>query len=96
MTALSKTLVSLSAAGFAVGGIINLGGFSINPSWAVALPLGAVFFGLALVSFMMEKEMAKFDAEEASKRQLSRCQPDTSAVTENSIPKPPLQLLHDH
>jgi len=96
MTALSKTLVSLSATGFAAGGIIDFGGFSVNSSWTVALPMGAVFFGLALISFMMEKEMAKFDAEEAAKLQLAQCQPDVPAAKEKSFQNPPLQLLHDH
>lgn len=34
--------------------------------------MGAVFFGLFLISFMLEKEMAKFDEEEAEKFELAR------------------------
>lgn len=72
MTALSKTLLSVSVAGFVAGSIIDFGGLNLNPAWMVALPLGAVFFGLSLISFMLEKEMAKFDEEEAKKFELIR------------------------
>jgi hypothetical protein len=70
MKTLSKTLLVVSATGIAAGSIIDFGGFSVNPSVTVALPLGAVFLGLFMISFMMEKEMAGFDAEEAGKLQL--------------------------
>ena len=60
-------------AGFAVGGIIDFGGFSVISELTVVLPLGAVFLGLFMISFMMEKEMAGFDEEEAGKLQLIRC-----------------------
>jgi hypothetical protein len=71
MTKLAKTFVSASVAGLVAGGIIDFGGFNVVPALLLALPLGAVLFGLAMIAFMLEKEMAKFDAEEASKRQLS-------------------------
>ncbi len=71
MTKLTKTLALASVAGFVAGGIIDFGGFNVASSaLLLALPLGAVFLGLALIAFMLEKEMAEFDAEEASKRQL--------------------------
>jgi hypothetical protein len=71
MTKLTKTLALASVAGFVAGGIIDFGGFNVASSaLLLALPLGAVFLGLALIAFMLEKEMAEFDAEEASKLQL--------------------------
>jgi len=70
MTTLSKTLLALSVTGFVAGSVIDFGGFNLNPSWTVALPLGAVSFGLFLISFMLEKEMTGFDEEEAKKWQL--------------------------
>jgi hypothetical protein len=73
MTMLSKTLLAVSATGFTAGSIIDFGGFSLNPSWTVALPLGAVCFGLFLISLMLEKEMAGFDAEQARKWELIKC-----------------------
>jgi hypothetical protein len=59
--------MAVSAVGFVAGGIIDFGGFSVIPQVTVALPLGAVCFGLSIISLMMEREMAKFDAEEAKK-----------------------------
>jgi hypothetical protein len=67
MTTLSKTLLAVSVTGLVVGSIIDFGGFNLNPSWTVAFPVGVVLFGLFLFSFMLEKEMAKFDEEEAGK-----------------------------
>jgi hypothetical protein len=67
MTTLSKTLLVVSVTGFVAGSVIDFGGFNLNPSWTVALPLGAVSFGLFLISFMLEKEMVGFDEDEAKK-----------------------------
>jgi hypothetical protein len=102
MTALSKILLTLSLTGFTAGSVIDFGGFNLNPSWTVALPLGAVFFGLFVISFMLEKEMAKFDEEEAKKLQLIQC--DIAAPV--PVQKPTIQrtiiqlkgktLLHEH
>jgi hypothetical protein len=69
MTTLTKTLLAVSVTGFVAGGVIDFGGFNLNPLWTVVLPLGAVCFGLSLISFMLEKEMAGFDGEEAKKLQ---------------------------
>jgi hypothetical protein len=71
MTRLSKILLAVSVAGFVAGGIIDFGGFNLGPSWAVVLPLGAIAFGLFLIVFMLEKEMAGFDEEEAKKLRLA-------------------------
>ena len=70
MTTLSKTLLAVSVTGLVAGSIINFGGFNLNPSWTVALPFGAISYGLFLISFMLEKEVAKFDADEEKELQL--------------------------
>jgi hypothetical protein len=49
------------------GDILDFGRFKINSSLAMTLPMGAVFFGMFLISFMMEMEMAKFDQENVLK-----------------------------
>jgi hypothetical protein len=67
MTTLPKICLTISAAGFAAGSIVDFGGFSVNPAWLIALPLGAIFFGAFLIALMLEKEMAQFDAEQAEK-----------------------------
>jgi len=70
MTTLSKTLLAVTITGLAAGSIIDFGGFNLNPAWAAALPFGAVFYGLFLISFMLEKEVARFDEEEAKELQV--------------------------
>jgi hypothetical protein len=70
MTTLTKTCLAVSTAGLAAGSIIDFGGFKVISALTVVLPLGAVFFGMFLISFMMEKEMAKFDEETAEKLQM--------------------------
>jgi hypothetical protein len=59
-----------------LGGFLDFSTIKIIPLLAVFLPLGAVFFGMFLISYMMEKEMAKFDEENAP--QYARIQPDSS------------------
>jgi hypothetical protein len=49
----------------------------------VALPLGAVCFGLGLISLMMEREMAKFDGEEAKKPEPFLRNPSSDSKYEN-------------
>jgi hypothetical protein len=70
MTTLSKSLLAVCVTGTAAGIIIDSTGFNLNPAWTVALPFGAVFYGLFLISFMLEKEAAKFDAEAANELRL--------------------------
>ena len=72
MTSLTKNLLLVSVAGLAAGSIIDFGGFDVIPAATVALPLGAVFFGLFLISFTLEKEVASFDLEEAQRFGLTR------------------------
>ena len=76
MTTLSKTLLAVTITGLVAGSIIDFGGFNLNPAWAAALPFGAVFYGLFLISFMLEKEVARFDEDEAKELQwIKDCRP---------------------
>ena len=70
MTTLSKTLLTVTVVGVIAGIIIDASGFNVNPSLTVVLPFGAVAFGLFLISFMLEKEVMLFDADEIQKAQL--------------------------
>ena len=56
--------------GLVAGSIVDFGGFNLNPAWTVALPFGAVAYGLFLISFMLEKEVAKFDEDQSKELQL--------------------------
>ena len=60
MTTSTRTLLLLSAAGFAIG-------FSTDWLWGFGKPAGAIFLGLFLLSKMLEKEMAAFDSEETKR-----------------------------
>ena len=71
MTTLSKILLTAAIIGLAGGGVLDFYCNANTNSIATAvLPLGAIAFGAFLIVFMLEKEMAKFDEEEARKRQL--------------------------
>ncbi|MEY2430065.1 MAG: hypothetical protein QOJ40_2950 [Verrucomicrobiota bacterium] len=71
MTKLPKFFLAISLAAFAVGAVVCFGNLSVHPSWAVAFPAGAIFFGLFLNAYMLQVEVARFDEEEAKKRQLA-------------------------
>ncbi len=93
MTTLSKSLLVVSTTGFVAGIIIDSGGFNLNPSWTLALPMGAIFYGLFLISFMLEKEVAKFDEEEAGKLQSVQHAPAAPAQKLKPDTRPiPIQL----
>lgn len=68
MTTLTKTLLAVSLTAFALG----CTGFFLG------LPLGAVFFGLFMISKLLEKEAALFDQEQ--RVQLAQADRDQPAV----------------
>jgi hypothetical protein len=57
MTKLTKTLLAISLTGFVTGftGLL----------WGIGTPIGAIFFGLGLISRILEKEVALYDHEQA-------------------------------
>jgi hypothetical protein len=59
MTTATKTLLAVSLTAFAIGCTDVLGG--------VGSPLCAVFFGLFMISRILEKEAALFDEEQRSR-----------------------------
>jgi phosphate/sulfate permease len=66
MSRMTKTLLVLSvgclATGFlVVSNVINVHGMA---AFYVLLPAGAIFFGLFLISLMLEKETAQYDKEQ--------------------------------
>jgi hypothetical protein len=68
MTKLPKFFLTVSLTTFALGTIVCFTSLTVHPSWMVAMPLGAVFFGLFLNAYMLQSETAIFDEEEARKR----------------------------
>ena len=70
MTTLSKVLLTVAVAGLAGGSIIDFYVTKANPALLAVLPLGAIAFGLFLIAFTLEKEMAKYDKEQSQKTPL--------------------------
>jgi Na+-transporting methylmalonyl-CoA/oxaloacetate decarboxylase beta subunit len=70
MTTLTRTFLAAAIIGFIVGAVVDFSNLTSNPAWTVVMPLGAVFLGLFLISLMLQKEMAGFDQEEATKLEL--------------------------
>ena len=61
----TKTLLGLAIFGIAVGVFIVSGALKIdNAAFFVVLPSGAIFFGLFLISKLLEKETALFNEEQ--------------------------------
>jgi hypothetical protein len=65
MGKMTKTLLGLSLVGILAGlvftaGLVN----AVNSALYTVLPLGAVFFGLFLISMVLEKESALYDQEQ--------------------------------
>jgi hypothetical protein len=63
MMKLPKFFLTLSLAAFATGMIACFGNVHWHPSWFVALPAGAIFFGLFLIAYVLQNETARFDEE---------------------------------
>jgi hypothetical protein len=71
MTRIPKMLLAVSLTAFAVGSVAVFGNFEIPVGWTVALPFGAVCFGLFLVTFLLQQEVARFDEEECTRLELA-------------------------
>jgi hypothetical protein len=66
MTTLSKSLLVATIVSFLLGFAFVTGWIGVRDAVAlyVAMPLGAVFFGLFLITHMLEKESEAFDADQ--------------------------------
>ena len=71
MTRIPKVLLAVSLTAFAVGGVVAFGNPEIPVGWTVAMPVGAIFFGLFLVTFLLQQEVARFDEEERARLELA-------------------------
>ena len=67
MSRTTKTLLALAIAGLASGLLFVSGLIDVKLSALyVALPAGAIFFGLFLIFLMLDKEVRAYDKEQAS------------------------------
>ena len=67
MTTLSKTFLTIAIVGLTAGTIVAACGDNVSPTLTVVLPFGAIAFGLFLIAFILEKEVAIYDQEQAAK-----------------------------
>src|SRR5258708_18314443 len=67
MKCLPKILLALAAPTLTMGAIVSFSGLKFGPEWTFALPAGMIFLGLFIIAWMMQGEVAKFDAEERAK-----------------------------
>jgi hypothetical protein len=72
MTKLPKIFLVVSAITLGVAIVAYSSNSNVSPLWSFMMPLCAVSFGLFLITFMMQKEMAQFDEEEAARLQLAQ------------------------
>ena len=70
MSKTTKTLLALSLTGLVTGLAFVTGWVNVQNAVAlyVALPAGAIFFGLFLIAKLLEKETAQYDAEQRTLR----------------------------
>lgn len=73
MTTLSKTLLMVAIVGLTLGSIVACYYDARPLALAAVLPLGAVAWGLFLIVFALEKEVAVYDHEQAMKNPAPRC-----------------------
>lgn len=89
MTRIPKALLAVSLTAFVVGSVVTFGSPEIPAGWTVAMPVGAIFFGLFLVAFMLQKEVAKFDEEERARLKLAERLPvrpaNTAAISASTV-----------
>ena len=71
MTRIPKVMLAVSLAAFAVGSVVTFGYAEVPPGWTVAMPVGAVFLGLFLVTLTLQNEVARFDEEERARSKLA-------------------------
>ena len=84
MTRIPKVLLAVSLAAFAIGSVAAFGNPEIPAGWSVMIPLGAVCFGLFLVTFLLQTEVARFDEEERSR--LALADRDGASATNEAAP----------
>lgn len=88
MTVTSKVLLTTAVTGVAGGSLIDFHGVGANPALAAVLPAGVIAFGLFLIVFMLEKEVAEYDREQAEKLQSFQNKATATGMAENEALRP--------
>ena len=66
MKAMLKALLVTAVAGLVIGVVVMCRHAQVAPLWSLALPLGASFVGLFLISYLWRDELARFDSDSSS------------------------------
>jgi hypothetical protein len=99
MTRIPKAFLAVSLTAFVLGSVVTFGSPEIAVGCTVAMPLGAVFLGLFLVTFMLQKEVAQFDENERARLKLAERHaggPDQAAPITVSATTTRLTPAHSH
>jgi len=98
MDAVQKLLLTLAAVCMVIGIPVTFSHAEAAPFWALALPMGAVFLGMFLISLLWQREMAKFDEEERSKTESASRRSSPVSYPGNQRPKavPPAAEVPAH
>jgi hypothetical protein len=81
----TKALLLISLTGFVLGSTTNI-------LWGIGLPIGAVFFGLFLISKLLEKEVTMFDEEKHLRLNLAMQLPPQVSVANSTERVPALRV----
>jgi hypothetical protein len=76
---LLRLFLVLAVAGLVVGIPVTFSHARLALLWTLALPLGAVFVGLFLITYLFRNELARFDAENRAKEDAARHPPGARA-----------------
>ena len=88
-----KWLLALAVTCLAVGVFVSLSQRDLAPAWTLALPAGVILTGLFLIRLLLQKEVAKFDADERLKIEQARSHRCSDFDTSNVCGKPNSVLM---
>lgn len=72
MTRWMKLLLGVAVALLLTGLIVSISDAALAAAWTVALPLGVIAMGMFMISWVIRKEVARFEEEERRKREAAR------------------------
>jgi hypothetical protein len=85
MSKLAKILLTVTAVNLVAGILFVTGVIPVGymVSWYITFPTGVIFLGLFIISYMLRKEVARFDQEQRSQPAAPRSEkPAQSSRTE--------------
>ena len=82
MKTMPKLFLALCVGGLVIGLFVSWSGIELNPVWTLAMPLGAIGYGMFLMTLFLQEEMAQYDAEHRDH--------------EHHVPAPPAPSARNH